>query len=80
MFRQGPDFYFEISGIRDKRSRDNESQLYYIVSNECPDQSARMRKLQADLDLQCPHMPEHMFSHGANHLVQQESAIEIVAF
>ena len=30
MYRQGPDFHFEISGYRDKRGRDNESQLYYI--------------------------------------------------
>ena len=29
MFRQGPDFHFEISGvIRDKRGGDSESQLY----------------------------------------------------
>ena len=29
MFRQGTDFHFEISVIRDKRVRDSESQLYH---------------------------------------------------
>ena len=28
MFKQGPDFLFEIAVIRDYRSRDNESRLY----------------------------------------------------
>ena len=31
MFKQGLDFHFEISGIRDKRGRNNESQLYSTV-------------------------------------------------
>ena len=31
MFKQGPDFRFEIIAvIRDKRGRDNESQLYLL--------------------------------------------------
>ena len=30
MFRQGPAFHSEISVIRDKRGRDNESQLYFV--------------------------------------------------
>ena len=30
MFRQRPDFLFEIAVIRVKRGRDNGSQLYYI--------------------------------------------------
>ena len=28
MLKQGPDFHFEITDIRDKRSQDNEGRLY----------------------------------------------------
>ena len=31
MFKQGQDFRFEIAVIRDKRGRDNESQLYLAL-------------------------------------------------
>ena len=34
MFRQEPDFHFDISGYSDKRVRDNESQLYFKVSDQ----------------------------------------------
>ena len=41
MFRQGPDFHFEIAVIRDKRGRDNESQLYLLNKKNSvePDQT-----------------------------------------